>query len=280
MTSNEDHYHWRRRVYHIFSAIYSTDRKRIIPFLSLSIAAGLLVVLVHNRAVNVNGLASMRFSLVPSSYDVFPIEQPQFLKQGPCQQGSEEKFVSYCSCEADRRGLNQNVIAYSLYGNFSNPRHFARYADPFKIILANISQYYPGSKGGYVLIIYFLNNLSFQNQGWIMRIYSTMEHGDHVGNLKLKEMFADYPFVDLCNVTRVLEVRNISRPLFPMTWRFLPLMDPTVDRMLPRDSDSLITVREVEAVREWLTDSNATFHLMRDHWGHCSTEILGGIITV
>ena len=93
-------------------------------------------------------------------------------------------------------------------------------------------------------------------------------------------MFADYPFVDLCYVTRVLEIRNISRPLFPMTWRFLPLMDPTVDRMLPRDSDSLITAREVEAVREWLTDSNATFHLMRDHWGHCSTDILGGIITV
>ena len=93
-------------------------------------------------------------------------------------------------------------------------------------------------------------------------------------------MFADYPFVDLCNVTRVLEVRNITRPLFPITWRFLPLMDPTVDRMLPRDSDSLITAREVEAVREWLTDSNATFHLMRDHWGHCSTEILGGIITM
>ena len=102
----------------------------------------------HNRAANVNGLASIRFSLVPSSYDVFPIEQPQFLKQGPCQQESEEKFVSYCSCDADRRGLNQNVIAYSLYGNFSNPRHFARYADPFKIILANISQSYPGSKGG------------------------------------------------------------------------------------------------------------------------------------
>ena len=104
----------------------------------------------------------------------------------------------------------------------------------------------------------------------------TLEHGDQVGSLKLKELFDDYPFVDLCNVTRVLEVRNITQPLFPMTWRFLPLMDPTVARMLPRDSDSLITVREVEAVREWLTESNATFHLMRDHWGHCSTDILGG----
>lgn len=110
-----------------------------------------------------------------------------------------------------------------------------------------------------------------------MRVYSALEPGNQLGNLKLKELFDDYPFVDLCNVTRVLEIRNITRPLFPMTWRFLPLMDPTVDRMLSRDSDSLVTVRAAEAVRQWLTESNATFHMMRDHWGHCTTQILGGI---
>ncbi len=109
-----------------------------------------------------------------------------------------------------------------------------------------------------------------------MRVYSAMEDGNQLGNLKLKELFDDYPFVDLCNVTRVLQVRNITRPLFSMTWRFLPLMDPTVDRMLSRDSDSLVTVRAAEAVRQWLRESNATFHMMRDHWGHCSTLILGG----
>ena len=113
-----------------------------------------------------------------------------------------------------------------------------------------------------------------------MRIYSKMEHNDQIGNLKLKEMFADYPFVDLCNVTRLLEVHNITRPLFPMTWRFLPLMDPTVDRLLPRDSDSLITAREVDAVHDWITNSSATFHIMRDHWFHCDTQILGGLYLI
>ena len=110
-----------------------------------------------------------------------------------------------------------------------------------------------------------------------MRIYSaSLEDGDKVGTLKLKELFDDYPFVDLCNVTRVMQLRGINRPLFPMTWRFLPLMDPTVDRLLPRDSDSLITAREVSAVNQWLDNSTSTFHLMRDHFYHCTTDILGG----
>ena len=81
--------------------------------------------------------------------------------------------------------------------------------------------------------------------------------------------------MDLCNVTRVLELRGINKPLFPMTWRFLPLIDPTVDRLLPRDSDSHISSREVTAVRQWMNDSKKTFHLMRDHMWHC-VEILGG----
>ena len=51
---------------------------------------------------------------------------------------------SYCSLEADRSGPHQNVIAYSLYGDFSDPNHYARYAEPIKYILSNISQVYPG----------------------------------------------------------------------------------------------------------------------------------------
>jgi len=112
-----------------------------------------------------------------------------------------------------------------------------------------------------------------------MRVYSDLGPDGSLGNLKLRELFDPYPFVDLCNVTRVLEIRNITRPLFPMTWRFLPLMDPTVDRMLSRDMDSLITAREVAAVHQWL-DSDASFHLMHDHPFHCGLLLLGGIIVI
>ena len=102
-----------------------------------------------------------------------------------------------------------------------------------------------------------------------------MEPGDSVGNLKLKELFDGYPFVDLCNVTRVLESRNITQPLQKMTWRFLPLLDPLVDQMLCRDTDNLVTEREFAAVNQWLNNSNTTVHIMHDHPLHCSSKFLG-----
>ena len=80
--------------------------------------------------------------------------------------------------------------------------------------------------------------------GWIMRVYSALEFNNTIGNFKLKKLFEGYSFVQLCNVTQVLESHNIDRLLFPMTWRFLPLLDPLVDRMLCRDTDSLVTTRE------------------------------------
>jgi hypothetical protein len=95
-------------------------------------------------------------------------------------------------------------------------------------------------------------------------------------NLKMREILDSYPFVDLCNVTSVLEVHGLSiRPIFQMTWRFLPLLDPTVDRLMSRDSDSLVLNREVDAVQQWLTQSNATFHVMRDNKVH-NRVMLGG----
>ena len=56
----------------------------------------------------------------------------------------QQKFVSYCSLEADNRSRQQNVISYSLYGNFSDPKIATRYLDPLKMILKNVSQVYPG----------------------------------------------------------------------------------------------------------------------------------------
>ena len=55
-----------------------------------------------------------------------------------------DEMSSYCSLEADRSGPHQNVIAFSLYGDFSIPSHYSRYAEPIKFILSNISQFYPG----------------------------------------------------------------------------------------------------------------------------------------
>jgi hypothetical protein len=60
-----------------------------------------------------------------------------------------------------------------------------------------------------------------------------------------------------------------------MFWRFLPASDPSVDVMISRDCDSRLTVREKNAVDEWLA-SKKSFHIMRDHPNH-SEAILGGM---
>jgi hypothetical protein len=129
-----------------------------------------------------------------------------------------------------------------------------------------------------MLLMQYLQLITLIHSGWIMRVYSALESNNTIGNLKLMELFKGYPFVHLCNVTRVLELRNITGPLFPMTWRFLPLMDPMVDRMLCRDMDSVVTAREVAAVHQWLDNSNSTFHWMHDHPYHCYSAFLGGIL--
>ena len=69
----------------------------------------------------------------------------------------DETFVSTCSCKADNRGLHQNVIAFSLYGDFSDPNIFNRYVDPIKATLANISQVYPGNSALKLRVISFIN---------------------------------------------------------------------------------------------------------------------------
>lgn len=54
-------------------------------------------------------------------------------------------------------------------------------------------------------------------------------------------------------------------------WRFLALQDEHLHRVLFRDADSVISVREAEAVEEWVS-SECRFHAMRDSGTH--TELL------
>ena len=118
------------------------NHKRIFSLLCLIVSVGLFITIVYSRVIEVNNLAN---GFLLKSF-VEPIQHQSNLNlQRKSAEEQNNKFVSYCSYEADRRGLNQNVISFSLYGNFSNERHFTRYVDPIKIILSNISQVYPGA---------------------------------------------------------------------------------------------------------------------------------------
>jgi hypothetical protein len=63
---------------------------------------------------------------------------------------------------------------------------------------------------------------------------------------------------------------------FGLFWRFLPLDDLTVDRFIVRDTDSRLSAREADAVKEW-EQSGKIFHIMRDHQGHVSVPICGAM---
>jgi hypothetical protein len=58
-------------------------------------------------------------------------------------------------------------------------------------------------------------------------------------------------------------------------WRLLALDDPQAHRILFRDADSVISLREAHAVEQWLT-SGKRFHMMRDH-GSTTELILAGL---
>ena len=59
-----------------------------------------------------------------------------------------------------------------------------------------------------------------------------------------------------------------------LVWRFLVANDPGVDRFMVRDCDSVIGVREAEAVSAWMA-SGRSFHVMRDWWTHTDLMLAG-----
>lgn len=57
-------------------------------------------------------------------------------------------------------------------------------------------------------------------------------------------------------------------------WRFLPWNDPAIDRWISRDADSLMGIREKNAVDQWV-DSGKPVHIMRDHCFHKKSVMAG-----
>ena len=60
-----------------------------------------------------------------------------------------------------------------------------------------------------------------------------------------------------------------------MFWRMLPFLWKGVERVIVRDTDSVLTSRELEAVRHW-ERSQYPFHIMRDHPAH-TAAVMGGM---
>ena len=109
-----------------------------------------------------------------------------------------------------------------------------------------------------------------------MRLYYDVEENDSIMD-DICFLACSETTIDLCNAKK-LPILGEAKEIFPMIWRFLPMLDLQVDIMMSRDLDSIINERESAAVFEWLKSPFA-FHIMRDHPLH-GKEIMGGLFGI
>lgn len=73
----------------------------------------------------------------------------------------------------------------------------------------------------------------------------------------------------------VVPMPFFRQEFFGAFWRFNPIMDTDVERFIVRDADARLSIREADAVQEWI-ESGKPFHIMRDHPCH-NIPILAGM---
>jgi tetratricopeptide (TPR) repeat protein len=136
----------------------------------------------------------------------------------------------------DPSNPSKNVLSYSLFGN--STYYFEGAITNSKIAMANFPDF-------------------------STRFYCG-EEVPHVVLNELKRLGADVKIIK----------GSISRweGLF---WRFWAFDDPSVDVVLVRDVDSPLTARERIAVEDWLYNSEAPFHVMRDSPTHTNPIMAG-----
>lgn len=96
--------------------------------------------------------------------------------------------------------------------------------------------------------------------GWGVRVYC-----DSNSNIPALEELG-------CDVQR----RPLSRRHSGMFWRFLAAWDTDLERVIFRDADSRVNVREAAAVQEWI-ESGRILHCIHDHPHHTNLPIQGGM---
>jgi hypothetical protein len=130
----------------------------------------------------------------------------------------------------------RNIIAFSLFGQDS------RYCEPAILNVQEQPTLYPH---------------------WICRFYVDGSVPEHVIN-RLRAGGA-----------QIVQVDGTTLQWPGPMWRLLALDDPQAHRILFRDADSVISLREAHAVEQWLT-SGKRFHMMRD-WGAYTALMMAGL---
>ena len=148
-----------------------------------------------------------------------------------------------CSKESAMSGkFHRKVISYSYYEKHSNKETNVYFDGIRKNLLAIKANY---------------------GQGWSMRLYVETRKLTYHKRKSLCDLACQYPDeFEICDIENTPKYGDISH-IFPMNWRFLTMLDSQVDITFSRDLDSLISNREIEAVKQYLR-SPKEFHFMRD----------------
>ena len=80
--------------------------------------------------------------------------------------------------------------------------------------------------------------------GWTMRLYYQVNEYQGDVMKQLCELACNNMELDICDATANSKLGNAAI-LYPLIWRFLPVIDRQVDYFLSRDLDSRISEREV-----------------------------------
>lgn len=155
-----------------------------------------------------------------------------------------------------RRGLNQRIVSYSLFGddesviNDKYTQHLTHLAHEIRNHFPDwsIRIYYDGRSHRRMPIVCALECLRDQWNNYI----------DNVDFCDVNELPFD------AGGTRDLTTRRTwsAKYIHAMIWRWLPIGDSLVDAFMSRDTDSLIVRRELDSVRVWIR-SNQSGHIMR-----------------
>ena len=94
---------------------------------------------------------------------------------------------------------------------------------------------------------------------WIVRVYYQIPKDSPYMD-ELCHLACKHQNLDICNAEQNPKFGNAS-VIYPLIWRFLPVLDPMVDVTLVRDLDSRITTREVIAVKQFLSSKKVRLKL-------------------
>lgn len=145
-----------------------------------------------------------------------------------------------------RRGPNQKVISYSLYGKNTF------YYKSIKSLANIIKKRYPN----WIIRVHHDNSIdkSVICEIECLKFNSTETNGEEYLDI-----------IDFCNIEELpfdFERSWNASFMHGMSWRWLPIGDSFIDYWNSRDTDSWIPQRELDSVNVWL-NSNTLFHVMR-----------------